>query len=356
MNKKMKVGVIGLGGMGRYTHVPALLELPEIEIAAICDIVESKFKPAEDLIGKPVAKYTDYNNLLDDNVVDAVHICTPNYLHSVIAVAALKKGAHVFCEKPDAVSVAEAEKMKAAADASGKVLMVMRNNRHVPASKYLKDKIENGDFGDLYCGRCGWTRRRGIPGKGGWFTSKSQSGGGPLIDLGVHLIDLSIYLMGNPRAVSVSGSVYNKFAECSDISDSEHSKFGEKVEGGTFDVEDLAIGFIKFENGASLQIEFSWASNIEEERAFSEIRGAKAGFTWENGKCRIFGEENGLLTNSAPIVSDAYGNGHAKNIRHFYDVIAKRSKPDYTIEQGINVIKILQAVYKSAELNREILL
>ena len=143
--------------------------------------------------GKP-AVFTDYKELLKAEGLDAVDICTPNYLHSIIAVDALHAGLHVFCEKPDAVSVEEALKMGQAAKETGKTLMVMRNNRFHTASQYLKKYIADGKAGEIYAGRCGWQRRRGIPGKGGWFTTKAQSGGGPLIDLGVHMIDLSIWL------------------------------------------------------------------------------------------------------------------------------------------------------------------
>ena len=287
-----------------------------------------------------------------------ISVCTPNYLHSIVAVAALKNGKHVLCEKPDAINVKEAIKMKEAADESKKVLMVMRNNRHTESSRFLKKKAADGDFGELYCGRCGWIRRRGIPGKGGWFTTKEQSGGGPLIDLGVHIIDLALYIMGNPKPVAVSGTIYNHFSSGTDIKDSEHSKFGEVVADGIFDVEDHAIGFIRFDNGAALQIEFSWASNIEEEKAFIEMRGSKAGFVWGKDGDKIFGEERGMLTNlimkPAPVIN--WTEGHCNNIKHFFRVINGREKPDFTIEQGIDIIKILQAVYESAKLKKEILL
>ncbi len=152
--------------------------------------------------------------------------------------------------------------MKAAAEKNGKVLMVMRNNRYMQVSTFMKKYINDGKMGEIYAARCGWQRRRGIPGKGGWFTTKAQSGGGPLIDLGVHMIDLTMWLMGSPKPVSVTGCTYTKFAD-NDVSDSVNSTFGEKMADGTFDVEDLATGFIRFDNGASLSIEFSWASNIE---------------------------------------------------------------------------------------------
>ena len=262
MDKKLKIGLIGAGGIATGCHMPGYANMDNVEIVAICDI---KIEKAKKLAAKYGVEqvFEDYMDVINLPGLDAIDICTPNYLHSTIAVAALEKGLNVFCEKPDAINAVEAEKMKAAAEKSGKVLMVMRNNRYYSNSQYLKKFIAEGGMGDIYCGRCGWIRRRGIPGKGGWFTTKAKSGGGPLIDLGVHMIDLSIWLMGNPTPVSVSGCTFNKFADNDAKSDSEHAAFGEAKSGGTFDVEDLAMGFIRFDNGACLQIEFSWASNIE---------------------------------------------------------------------------------------------
>lgn len=208
-------------------------------------------------------------------------------------------------------------------------------------------------MGEVYTGRCGWIRRRGIPGKGGWFTTKELSGGGPLIDLGVHMIDLAVWLMGNPKPVAVSGATYTKFAN-NDISDSVHSQFGEKQENGTFDVEDLAIGFIRFENGASLQIEFSWASNIGEEMNFVELRGTRSGPSIKKGELQIFTETSGQLTNISPVLSKKKVDAHGEHIRHFIEVLQQRVEPILTPEHGVDMIKILAAIYKSAETGQEV--
>ena len=345
-----KIALIGCGGMGTH-HLLAYKDIPEVDIVAICDIVPGR---AEDRVEKhaPNAKaYTDYREVLEIPGLDAVDICTPNYLHSIIAVEALNKGLHVFCEKPDAVNVEEALKMKAAAEANDRVLMVMRNNRYSPEAQFLKKFIEDGKMGEIYAGRCGWQRRRGIPGKGGWFTTKAQSGGGPLIDLGVHMIDLAMWLMGNPTPVAVSGCTFCKFAD-TDVSDSVNSKFGDKVEDGTFDVEDLAMGFIRFDNGACLQIEFSWASNVEKEQNFVELRGTKAGASWPNLK--IFGEEYGSTMDLIPSVQPKEFNGHGRNLEHFVDVLQGRAEPAFVPQQGVNMIGILTAMYESAEKGCEV--
>ncbi len=351
--KKLRLGIIGCGGICRTAHVPAYEQMDNVEIVAMCDIIVSRAEKLGEIFGAEA--YEDYHEVLKRDDIDAIDICTPNYLHSEIAIAALEAGKHVFCEKPDAVSVEKVLEMKAASEKAGKTLMIMRNNRFLPSSRFMKKYIEDGKTGMLYAGRCGWKRRRGIPGKGGWFTTKEQSGGGPLIDLGVHMIDLAIWLMGNPTPVAVSGSTFCKFADAETEADSLHAQFGDAKEDGVFDVEDLAMGFIKFDNGACLQIEFSWASNIEIEHNFVEISGEKAGFRWLNGELSIFGEEYGRLVDIAPKF-DGEESGHANNLKHFVDVVLNGAAPNFVPQQGVNMIKILRAIYESAETGKEVVL
>ena len=337
----LKFGIIGVGKICQGCHLPAYDKIDDVEIVALCDINEERLKQVGEKY--PNAKlYTSYEEMINKEELDAVDICTPNNIHSKAAVYALDHGLNVLCEKPDAVSVSEAEKMKASAEKSGKTLMVIRNNRYRPSTKFLKQYIAEGKMGEIYAGRCGWIRRRGIPGWGGWFTDKAQAGGGPLIDLGVHIIDLSMYLMGNAKPVTVSGCTYLKFPHTS------YSKI---------DVEDLAMGFIRFDNGACLQIEFSWASNIPGDQMFVELRGTKAGSRMSgiDRKFEIFTEECGVNTYLRPDIDD-YNcpPHHEQNIRHFIDVINGKAEPDFTPEQGLNMVKILEALYKSAELGYEI--
>lgn len=355
---KLRVGVVGLGNICRSEHIPPLMANKNVEIVAICDILPTKIEEMTKRVGSSVTTYLDYKQMVDKEKLDLVHICTPNYLHSQIAVYCLNKGINVFCEKPDAISVSEAVKMQEAEIAGGAKLMVMRNNRHLTSSQELKKRILSGEFGEMYTGRCGWIRRRGIPGKGGWFTTKEQSGGGPLIDLGVHMIDLAIYLMGNPRPISVSGSTYQKFANNYEASDSKHATFGEAKADGIIDVEDLAIGFIKFDNGASLQIEFSWASNVEKEVNFVELRGTKKGFSWKEGFYNVFdGTARSKFSMAREVAKQAvkYRSGHTANINHFIDVLVSGATPDFTEQQGVNMIKILEGIYTSAATGREVL-
>lgn len=354
---KLKVAIIGCGNIFNGAHIYAYLDNSDVEVVALCDTVLKKAeKTAERLGVDKSCCYENYEDVLNIKGLDAVDICTPNYLHSIIAVAALNKGINVFCEKPDAVSVIEAEKMKNAAENSGKILMIMRNNRYNNYSKWLKQYVKDGKMGEIYTARCGWRRRRGIPGKGGWFTTKAMSGGGPLIDLGVHMIDLAIWLMGNPKPVSVSGCTYCKFADNNAESDSVHANFGEKKSDGVFDVEDLAMGFIRFNNGACMQIEFSWASNIEREKNFVELRGTKAGASTDttDDKFKVFTEENGSIVDLVPTLKNDAPGTHMQNILHFIDVVKNGAEPDFVPQQGVEIVKILEAMYKSAELGKEI--
>lgn len=357
MSKKLRIGIIGAGSIATIAHIPAYAKMENVEVVAVCDIKLEKAQAMAEQYNVPHT-FENYMDLINMDGIDAVDICTPNYLHSEIAVKALEKGLHVFCEKPDAVSAAEAERMQAAAEKSGKVLMVMRNNRYMGISSFLKKYIDDGKMGTVYAARCGWQRRRGIPGKGGWFTTKEQSGGGPLIDLGVHMIDLTLWLMGNPKPVAVTGCTYNKFAD-SDVSDSEHSDFGEKMDDGVFDVEDLAMGFIRFDNGACMQIEFSWASNIEKEQRFFELRGEKSGAMWNSNtnQLGIYEEAYGTTVDYMPnIVNDTGLGNHAKNLRHFVDVVLNGVTPGFVPQQGVDMVKILEAIYKSAETGKEVVL
>lgn len=351
-DRKLRGGIIGAGNIYRTAHAPALANHPEVELIAICDpnLERARQRAAEQGIDHVYAHYEELLEAHPD--LDFVDICTPNAFHSEIAVAALTKGIHVFCEKPDAVTPEEAIRMAEAAERSGKVLMAMRNNRFRPAVQFLRQYVEEGHAGEIYTGRCGWLRRRGIPGKGGWFTTKSLSGGGPLIDLGVHFIDVAIWLMGSPRPVSVTGAAYTKFAESS-LSDSEHSKFGESKEEGIFDVEDLATGFIRFDNGAALQIEFSWASNVEEETNFVELRGTKAGLSYRRGEAKVFTEVAGTLVDLIPRLPKD-NVGHTPHLHHFIDCIQGRATPVNTPQDGADMIKILDALYESARTGSEV--
>jgi len=348
----LKVGVIGTGGIFRHAHGPGWVASPEAEMVAVCDPILASAQAAAAEFGIDRV-YTDYREMFKEEQLDAVGISTPNLFHSEIAIAALESGLHVFCEKPDAINPDEAQKMADAAARSGKVLMSMRNNRFTPASQFLKRYVESGAMGDIYTGRTGWVRRRGIPGLGGWFTNKALSGGGPLIDLGVHMIDLAIWLMGNPRPVAVSGAAYSKLAKAI-LPAADSAQSAGQSGSPSFDVEDLATGFIRFDNGATLQIEFSWATNIEEDDKFLELRGTAAGCKMSNDELKLFTEIEQVACDIVPRFPHTNDSAHSANIQHFVDCVLGKSEPIITPEVGVDMIKILSAIYESAEKGIEI--
>jgi predicted dehydrogenase len=360
MSKKIKVGVVGIGGIGRGTHLEAWMTNPDVEVVAVCDIIRERAEKAAQKHNIPYV-FEDYKDLIALEDLDLVDICTPNKYHSIIAVDALNAGKNVMCEKPDAMNYEEVLKMKEAYERSGKLLMVMRNNRFTAESAFVKKFVEDGKMGEIYYAKCGWVRRRGIPGKGGWFTTKELSGGGPLIDLGVHMMDLTIWLMGNPKPVSVVGSTYSKFGQSQTLADSVNAAFGDAKEDGIYNVEDLATGYIKFDNGATMTVEFSWAENIERENRYYELMGTKAGARWHSSyfdsKLSIFSEEQGITTDLQPnFKKSGKREQHAGNLDHVVDCLLGRAKPIFVPQQGVDMIRIITAIYESAETGKEIIL
>ena len=266
--------------------------------------------------------------------IDGISVCTPNSVHAPVAIAASEAGKHVLCEKPMSINAANCRAMVAAAKKANKILMMGFNNRFRGDTQLLKKCIENGDLGDIYYAKTGWLRRIGIPGLGGWFTTKETAGGGPLIDLGVHVLDLTLWLMGNPKPVYVLGSSYAKFGPQM-----------AKEQGGTYDVEDLATGMIKLENGATVMIEASWQSFVERERAYSQLIGTEGGAELE--PLRIYKTISGNFADvqlQHPNVS-----GHEMEIRHFVECIRDNKTPLATGEHGLHIQLILDAIYESTK-------
>lgn len=330
--KTVKFGVIGLG-MGRG-HLEGYLRAPNAEVIGLADLNEDRLKSCKEQYG--VTKtFTDYKDLLALKELDAVSIAVPNFLHKPIAIDALKVGKHVLVEKPMAIDAIEGQEMLDTANKNGLKLMLQFNNRYRGDVQYIKRCVEAGDFGEIYFAKTGWIRRRGIPGAGGWFTTKAKSGGGPLIDLGVHVIDMTMYMMGSPRPVAVSGCTVQKFPQI--------------VGSGTFDVEDFASGYIRFENGATLALEVSWAMNCESERNYSELYGTKAGANLS--PLKIWTEEHGSLVDIEP-----------KNVKglsqfeHFADCILNDKIPISPGEHGVLMMKVLDAIYASSETGREVVI
>ena len=289
----MKVGIIGAGGIAQYAHIPGYQMVPDVEVVALSDPDTPRARHAARKFSIPHV-FSNYQDLLKLGL-DAVSVCAPNYLHAEATIAALEAGAHVLCEKPMAMNAAQAEKMVAASRRTGKLLMMAYNNRFRREAQALKKLIVAGMLGDVYFARAAWIRRRGIPSPGSWFGIKAQSGGGPLIDLGVHVLDLALWLMAEKQAATVMGATYAKFGNRPEALGSNWA-WGEPVAGGRFDVEDMACAMIRFSDGASMFLEASWAANIEREQISIHLMGDKGGAQL-GGSCdsaKVFTENHGV--------------------------------------------------------------
>jgi predicted dehydrogenase len=327
----IRVGIVGTG-IGRL-HANGYKKCKDVEIRAFCDIDRERAERCAREYGARDV-YTDYREMMNDSEIDAVSVCTPNALHAPVAIAAFEAGKHVICEKPIATNAEEGKAMVEAAKKAGKIFMMGFNNRFRGDTQLLKKCIEAGELGEIYYAKTGWIRRRGIPGLGGWFTTKSLSGGGPLIDLGVHVLDLTLWLMGNPKPTYVLGSSYAMFGPQM-----------AKEQGGTYDVEDLACGLVKLENGATIFVEASWQSHVERERVYTQLVGTKGGAEFD--PLRIYTDVNG---NHADIqLQHPNLSGHEMEIVHFVECIRENKTPIATGEHGVHIQLILDAIYKSTE-------
>ena len=336
--KRLKVGVVGLG-MGR-AHIEGWREHAQVDVVAIADSDAERLAQIGEKFGIE-GRYASAEAMLAANRLDVVSICTPNKFHKDLTLAALAAGCHVLCEKPIAMSAAEGREMLAAAERAGRRLMINFSYRFSAQSRALKAQVDAGVFGDFYFGRSVWHRRRGMPGFGGWFGTKALSGGGPLIDLGVHRLDLALWLMGYPKPTWVMGSTYDPIAR----------EAADKA-GKTFDVEDLAAAFIRFDNGATLALEASWAANIQEaELMETRLLGTRAGLLQKNldagyrFDAHIFTELNGaafdMHLNPPP--------GKAPSAMHDYaEAILAGTPHPAPGEEGLRVMEILDAIYESA--------
>jgi len=291
--KKARIGIIGLG-MGKY-HLRNYQAYERCEVVAICDNNESLLRSISKEFNVPHV-YSSIDEMLDAPLnLDGVSVALPNYLHAPVTMKALKKGLHVLCEKPMAMNAHEAEAMLAEARKDKRKLMINFSYRFIDHCMALKELIGKGTIGDIYYCRSVWHRRRGgIPKFGGWFGIKNLSGGGPLIDLGVHRLDLALWLMNYPHAVSVSASTYGLIGE--KLASESKAKF---------DVEDLAAAFIRLQNGATMVLETSWDGYSEKrEDMVTQILGTKGGVIQRNigesynFEAKVFTEEDGILRDS----------------------------------------------------------
>ncbi|MBQ4322659.1 MAG: Gfo/Idh/MocA family oxidoreductase, partial [Clostridia bacterium] len=286
-NKKFRIGIIGCGGIANGKHMPALKNLSEeCEMVAFCDIIEERAVKAKEDYGTPDAKvYVDYKELLKDKSIDVIHVCTPNKSHAPISIAALEAGKDVMCEKPMAKTAAEAKEMLEAAKRTGRTLTIGYQTRQAPEMQLVKKMADEGKFGHIYYGKALALRRRAVP-TWGVFLNEEEQGGGPLIDIGTHALDLTLWTMNNYDVASVTGNVHYELRGRENAANAWGPWDPEK-----YTVEDSAFGFIKMKNGATIILESSWAINLVDTREAKYIlAGSEAGVDFTDG-VRINGEE-----------------------------------------------------------------
>lgn len=334
----LRCAVIGMG-MGK-NHAGAILEHPNAQLVAAVDARPDRL---DHLRVRPDAPelFADHKEMLQKTRPDLVVIALPNYLHKPVTLDALAAGAHVLCEKPVATSVADAEEMRAAAIAAKRQLGINFSQRFFSMSRALKDIAINGSLGDIYHSYCSWTRRDGFPGFGGWFGQKSLSGGGPLIDLGVHRLDLAMWLMGNPRIATVSGMAHQKIG----VPRAQKLKV-------SFDVEDFATGLVRFDNGASLIFEVSWAGHQRSDNT-QQLRVVGTDGALEQNETGSFHHfsRNGIFFTTQ---IDTGKTTAPNSVQEMINSIITGQPFSGTIDQGITVQKILNGLYTSAATGREV--
>ena len=349
----VKVGIIGCGGIANGKHMPALAKVQDCEMVAFCDIVEERAQKAAQKFGTPDAKvYTDYKELLKDPEIDVVHVCTPNRAHSFITVDALDAGKNVMCEKPMAINSAEAKKMLDAAKRSGKLLSIGYQNRFRDDSIYLKQEAEDGVFGDIYYAKATALRRRAVP-TWGVFLNEYEQGGGPLIDIGTHALDLTLWVMNNYKPKYCVGTTYHKLNN-----DTDQGNAWGHWDPAKFTVEDSAFGFIVMENGATIVLESAWALNtLDVREAVTTVCGTKAGGDMNDGTVHVNGvrhDRQYVMQPNFKASGAAFNDSHAgegpadREERLWIEAVRGGAAPITKPEQAYCVTRILEGIYESA--------
>ena len=340
------VGIIGAGGIARGVHIPGYQKLSNVKVVAVSDPVEGARNGAASQFGIENA-YEDFREMLKRDDVQVISVTTPNFLHAEATIAALEAGKHVLCEKPLAMNATEGAAMVEAAKRTGNKLMCGYHFRFTPAIQCLKRFAESGAFGDMYYARTQALRRRGIPGWG-LFISKEKNGGGPLIDIGVHMLDSTMHVLGFPRPVAVSGQTYQKFGKRKDVL----GLMGQ-WDYKNFTVEDFAVAQIRFDNGSTLTLETSFVANMEEnDKMTFQIFGDKGGCQFN--PLKMFSEQNKTLLDITPAYLPGNVQPHHAQIASFIDSVVN-DKPVYTPgEQALQITQIIDAIYKSSEEGREV--
>lgn len=344
---KFNVAIIGCGSIARTKHAFALSKMPKVNLIGFYDVTrEVADKLCADFGCSGAKVYNSLQELLSDPCIDVVHICTPNNTHAEYSIAALNNGKHVMCEKPMATTVEDAERMVQACRSNGKKLSISYQNRFTNESIYLKKEIESERLGDIYFAKAHATRRRMVP-TWGSFLDKEVQGGGALIDIGTHALDLALFLMDNYDVHSVNGVAYNKFKHQTQTG----NMFGE-WDPEKYTIDDSSFGFIRMKNGATIYLESSWALNtLDEGEAQVTLCGDKAGADTRDG-LSINGVRNNALYVERP---DFYENNHLEaEMFQWFEALECEEDALVTPEQALTVTKVLDAIYRSSEARQTI--
>jgi len=343
---KLRVGIVGAGNIAVNAHLPAYQSVDNVEIVAIADLNLERAKEAAEKYGIP-AYFGSVEEMLSAVELDAVDICTWNNGHAPVCIAAAKAGKHVVCEKPMAKDLADAKAMEAAVKEAGVTFMLAVPGRFNTQNMFVRDAFEKGELGDVYYAKVSNVRRRGTP--TGWFTDKKTSGGGPVIDIGVHSIDGAWYLMGNPKPTRVSAQV---FAPHGDYQTKGVGRWqGTPCPDNRFDCEDAGMGVIHFENGAAMLFEATWAINGPSHTTV-QVVGSKAGITLD--PLTFYGERSDYLSDDVVTVGD--NDRFAEELKHFAQCVLDGKEPKYPLEQAVQMQEMLEAIYTSAAEGKEIVL
>ncbi|KQX46559.1 MULTISPECIES: Gfo/Idh/MocA family protein [unclassified Paenibacillus] len=359
MSRIFRIGIIGCGGIANGKHLPSLKKLSNVELVAFCDIVQEKAETAAEKYGSKTAKvYEDYKELLQDATIDIVHVLTPNDSHAEIAIAALEAGKHVMCEKPMAKTAADAKRMVETAKRTGKKLTIGYNNRFRPDSQHLKRVCEEGELGEIYFAKAHAIRRRAVP-TWGVFLDEEKQGGGPLIDIGTHALDLTLWMMNNYKPKVVLGTSYHELSQ----KENAANAWG-PWDPSKFTVEDSAFGMIVMENGATIMLESSWALNtLEVDEAKCSLSGTEGGADMKGGlringekHSRLFTTEVDLKAGGVAFYDGAKESDADLEMRTWIKAIENDVDPVVTPEQAYVVSQILEAIYESARTGKAVYL
>lgn len=350
MSKKLKIGLIGAGGISVGCHMPGYASIPEqCEMVAVCDIAKEVAQAAADKFSIPKVT-TDYKEILADPEIDAVSITTPNAFHMQPTIDALKAGKHVLCEKPLAMNAEEAKQMCRAAKESGKILQVALQTRFGGPARFMRQFIDAGNMGSIYYARAKALRRRGVP-HWGVFIDKDKQGGGPLIDIGVHILDFTLYMMGYPKPVSASGKTWDTLGK-----DPSIANFWGEYDRTKFTVEDFAVGLIKFDDGSVVVLESSFMANMEGDPFETQLFGTKAGAivrAWGDNPVQIFKEIDRQYFDLTPQNLPKVESSHVAEVQAFVDAIIHGKPSPVPGENGLILNAIFDALYKSSSTGKE---